>query len=216
MNGASVPLGGLMKRSTSLQSNLSAHTQLSSASTQRFDSSSESLHLADFGVVEGADPTEVKGRARAGGIPLAPVPACSSSPDHTGPRLVVDPHAAPPLSQPEAVPVSLDLLCEDGVLGRGATGVVRISSCGRVAWKLMTPAAAATSPLPDVDAPALLHPHLVVCATPAPPYTPSLLYPSRHNPSHLGPCPHPALAPPHSIPPHTLAHALATPLPPHP
>ena len=36
-----------MKRSTSLQSNLSSHTHSSSSSTQRFDSSSDSLALAD-------------------------------------------------------------------------------------------------------------------------------------------------------------------------
>ena len=37
-----------MKRSTSLQSNLSSHTHSSSSSTQRFDSSSDSLALADW------------------------------------------------------------------------------------------------------------------------------------------------------------------------
>ena len=184
-----------MKRSTSLQSNLSAHTQLSSSSTQRFnDSSSESLHLADFGVVEASDSSDSKGRSRAGGLPLAPVPALAATPEQPS-RLLVDPHAAPALSQPiEAVPVSLDLLCEDGVIGRGATGVVRISSCGRVAWKLMTPAAAATSPLPDDAAPSLLHPHLVVRASPAPnPCTPSHLEPNprRTEKKNLTPPPNP-------------------------
>ena len=154
-----------MKRSTSLQSNLSSHTHSSSSSTQRFDSSSDSLALADWDFSQSE--AHLRGVVSGTRLPLAPmtyVPeAGDSSPDASEPS--VSPTLLP------KVPLTIDLLKEDSILGKGSTGAVRLSSCGRIAWKLMTPAGASFSDMPTDAQPSteLLHPHLVVShRTPSP------------------------------------------------
>lgn len=142
---------GKMRRSSSMLSNLSAHTSSSFSSTQL--SSSESLQLADFAFEQSDDDGAAMGMTALSvlqpRLPLAPVPRSPDEGDDDGSPL------------PPDVPLRLDLLCEDGVLGQGTTGAVRISSCGRVAWKVMTPSNA-SAPLPSDAAPAdLHHPHLV-------------------------------------------------------
>ena len=156
-----------MKRSASMQSNLSVHTNSTSGSTQRFESSSESLALADSDEDDMSFTGSHAPSYSGSQLPLAPAPWLT-------PGQMAALRCNPPASlsslaklSPDPVPLPLDLICEDGILGQGSTGDVRISSCGRVAWKMMTPAGRSSRALPvDPEPHALNHPHRVVSSRP--------------------------------------------------